>query len=538
MIPILQRYVLKELFRALIIAFTVLILVMCLGVAIQLLYRGLDIIRLRAMIPFMILNAVPYALPAAALTAAVMSYGRLAADNELMAIATSGIHLRTVVTPVILMGILFSGIALVLNAELLPRSAFHMKIMREKAATELLREFIHDSGEKTISVHPFAIHIAKQEEGVSKHIIIFRCVEKFATEITIAREGEIVINTDDNSATLRLKGVSVDAVDQRRGGTGTTGTVKETISKIPLGRDFQTRYKMQHLPLMALLKESASLTRAVQAHEQKLDDPKRVAKDAWKERQRTEVEAQKVSAKRQAVMSERARIQETLARSKERVSKAQLDASSFSTQADQAEAMLQRLERQRDDLAAKSQKEGGDAAKALADVEKQIADTKKSLAEAKRNAALSQQEIETGRKAQQEGMLVLAMVEANLANLTRQGEEMSAKLSHLERLVNEAEKQRMAFDVRVEIHKRLAMSASCFVFVLIGIPLGVRTRRSNLMVGFGVSFAIILLLYYPLTLAGQVMASDRRLPVAPSLWGANVVIMIIGVALLRRVFRR
>ena len=48
------------------------------------------------------------------------------------------------------------------------------------------------------------------------------------------------------------------------------------------------------------------------------------------------------------------------------------------------------------------------------------------------------------------------------------------------------------------------------------------------MIAFGASFMVILFLYYPLVVAGIVLAEDSQLPAVPVLWGANILLIGAG----------
>ena len=76
------------------------------------LHKGLDVPSLFSVLPYMALYTIPHALPSSLLTATVMSYGRLSADNEITAIKTAGIHLHNLVTPVVVIGVFFSMLTL------------------------------------------------------------------------------------------------------------------------------------------------------------------------------------------------------------------------------------------------------------------------------------------------------------------------------------------------------------------------------------------------------------------------------------------
>ncbi len=79
-------------------------------------------------------------------------------------------------------------------------------------------------------------------------------------------------------------------------------------------------------------------------------------------------------------------------------------------------------------------------------------------------------------------------------------------------------------------HKKYALSLACFVFVLVGAPLGVLARRG----GFGVGAAISLLLfvlYWMIMISGEKIAERGILDPMISMWLANSVMAAVGIAL-------
>jgi hypothetical protein len=69
---------------------------------------------------------------------------------------------------------------------------------------------------------------------------------------------------------------------------------------------------------------------------------------------------------------------------------------------------------------------------------------------------------------------------------------------------------------------------------MIGIPLGIMTRSSNMLISLGISFVLILFVYYPLVATGLVLADSMNFPIIPSVWAANVVNIILGVSCLEK----
>lgn len=84
---------------------------------------------------------------------------------------------------------------------------------------------------------------------------------------------------------------------------------------------------------------------------------------------------------------------------------------------------------------------------------------------------------------------------------------------------------------QVEIHKKMAIPAACLVFVLLGVPLGVITRRGNMGVSFGLSLGFFVL-YYMALIGGEQLADRQILAPALSMWAANVVLGSCGLLLL------
>lgn len=89
----------------------------------------------------------------------------------------------------------------------------------------------------------------------------------------------------------------------------------------------------------------------------------------------------------------------------------------------------------------------------------------------------------------------------------------------------------------VELHKRFAFPCACLVFGLIGLPLGIQSRRAGKSGGYAIS-VVLLLIYYIFIHAGEALGVDGRLPVFFAVWTPNILLGITGMFLLIRVARR
>jgi lipopolysaccharide export system permease protein len=72
--------------------------------------------------------------------------------------------------------------------------------------------------------------------------------------------------------------------------------------------------------------------------------------------------------------------------------------------------------------------------------------------------------------------------------------------------------------------------------VLIGVPVAMWLRFSEMLASFFVCFLPILVVYYPLIAVSVDKAKDGVLPPA-SVWLGNILLSLVGIGLMRRVNR-
>ena len=87
---------------------------------------------------------------------------------------------------------------------------------------------------------------------------------------------------------------------------------------------------------------------------------------------------------------------------------------------------------------------------------------------------------------------------------------------------------------QVEYHKKFSIPFACFVFGLIGVPLGLVVKRSGKMVGFGIGLGLVLV-YYLLLQVGQDTGRNGVLPPSFAIWLPNLVIGLLGLGFVMRV---
>ena len=85
-------------------------------------------------------------------------------------------------------------------------------------------------------------------------------------------------------------------------------------------------------------------------------------------------------------------------------------------------------------------------------------------------------------------------------------------------------------EMLTEIHRKIAMAFSSFVFVLVALPLAINTKKREKSMGFAISL-MILLVYYLLLFGGMALSLRNIIPPIMGVWIANAVYFIIGTLL-------
>lgn len=89
---------------------------------------------------------------------------------------------------------------------------------------------------------------------------------------------------------------------------------------------------------------------------------------------------------------------------------------------------------------------------------------------------------------------------------------------------------------QIEMQKRFAYPTACLVLMLVGIPLGLSSRRGGKSMGFVLTIFLVFI-YYFLSSTGMALARQNKIPVTLGVWGANVLFAIAGLLLLRQMAR-
>ncbi|PYX88151.1 MAG: LPS export ABC transporter permease LptF, partial [Acidobacteria bacterium] len=89
----------------------------------------------------------------------------------------------------------------------------------------------------------------------------------------------------------------------------------------------------------------------------------------------------------------------------------------------------------------------------------------------------------------------------------------------------------------IEFHRRFSLSTACVVLALVGIPLGLSSKKGGKSAGFVLTILLVFA-YYSVSLIGVSLAKTGRMSPVMGVWLADIVFLAAGAFLLWRVERR
>jgi lipopolysaccharide export system permease protein len=135
---ILQRMILWELLRVFALTLTSLTALFLVGLVIQNASSlGLSLGQTLLAIPLLIPYTLPYTIPTTTLFATCVVYGRIAKDNEAIAMKAAGVNLYSILQPAVLLGLCTCTITFALAYSVIPESqaALQERVLRDPEET-------------------------------------------------------------------------------------------------------------------------------------------------------------------------------------------------------------------------------------------------------------------------------------------------------------------------------------------------------------------------------------------------------------------
>ena len=535
----LQLYVLKEVLNAFVPAFLALLFIMVLGFCVQLIYEGLDVVRLRGL-PYHIASfSVPWVLPSALLTAVIMAFGRLSADNEIVAMQSGGVSLFHVVFPVYILALLLSGVAAYFHFHTLPRAGEKIQLLKFEAVKQILLDRVALSAKRQFSFRPCTIYYDDFRDGRMIDLLILECQQGVPRTIIIAEEGTMQPDLErPEFVSLVLQDCAVTQLGEEELGGPGTWKAQQIVLPVKVAADpTDILTEVKHLTLGDMLRRGRELEQKVSDYPRLFVNPNNAVHEA--RRQIEKVNIQRAELKdilrrnaeklKRLTEEERRVLERTIEQKQEQRRNAEETRNVLSAELVSYMTELEELQKQAEPERAYDR---------IANLQKKVRETK-----AKVDALAA--EIAQAEAAVDKANGQLRRNAESAQEIASEAKELQAELAALEeqwqkwrKIVDMAEAQDELRELKIRYHQRLALAMAVFAFATVGVPLGIMMRRRSSMAAFGIGFGIMLLLFYPLLIVGQIAAEAGLLSVEPAMWSGNGVTFLVGLVLTAVVLRR
>jgi lipopolysaccharide export system permease protein len=173
--------------------------------------QGLGPSQILTAIPLLIPSTLPYTIPATTLFATCVVYGRLSADNEILAIKAAGVNLAHVVKPGIVLGLAMSVCTMALYYHVIPYTHHLLRSMVLSDAEELLYSLLRRHGMINNSQLPYAMFVKSVEGKKLISPVIKRKNQKGEIDfVAQAREADLHVDTIKSQLIIRMRmGVAI-----------------------------------------------------------------------------------------------------------------------------------------------------------------------------------------------------------------------------------------------------------------------------------------------------------------------------------------
>jgi lipopolysaccharide export system permease protein len=207
------------------------------GIVAEASQQGLGPMQILAIIPLLIPSTLPYTIPATTLFATCVVYGRLSADNEILAIRAAGVNILKVVWPGVLLGLMVSCLTLGLYYRIIPYTHHLMRTIFLKDVQELMYTLLRKEKKIDNPRVEYALFVQRvQGEKLINPIFKRRSPKGGFGEVLAAREAVLQVDQAHKRVLVQLR----DVVPWTQGGGG-VGHVGQQLQPVPLPEELMSR---------------------------------------------------------------------------------------------------------------------------------------------------------------------------------------------------------------------------------------------------------------------------------------------------------
>jgi lipopolysaccharide export system permease protein len=249
---ILNRLIFWELVKVFLLALGSLTgLFVVVGMVQQASQLGLSPSQVLAAIPLFIPSTLPYTIPATTLFASCVVYGRLAHDNEIVAIKAAGVHLVNILKPALLLGLITTAVTAGLYHSVIPVTQQMLQKQILDDPEEVLYGMLRRERSIRFSNFPYVMYVRDVQGKRLIDVVLKRRVKLVNPETGVvtyagydfvarAREARLRVDIAEGKLYIDPDRFVIDEKGAR-GTTASNGPLPVELPESLSGKDIKTR---------------------------------------------------------------------------------------------------------------------------------------------------------------------------------------------------------------------------------------------------------------------------------------------------------
>ncbi|MGB2705485.1 MAG: LptF/LptG family permease [Candidatus Omnitrophota bacterium] len=210
---IIRNYLIREFVGPFFLSLLVSTMILATGHIIQvadlIINKGVGVLYVAKLFFFLMPWLLTFTIPISVLSATLLAFGRLASDNEIIALKSNGISMYRIAMPLLIVGLLVSLFCIPLNDRLLPESGFAARKLIKKIGIENPLALL-EAGVFIKAFEDYIIFVYGIDGNQLKNIRIYQPQKEGPTRVIVAEEGEVTSLPEQHAIKLKLKNGSVD----------------------------------------------------------------------------------------------------------------------------------------------------------------------------------------------------------------------------------------------------------------------------------------------------------------------------------------
>ena len=222
---ILDRYLLTALGVATAMGVALLSLVLVLGNVFKemldlLINHNVPLETVFSFVAFVLPFSMTFTIPWGFLTAVLLVFGRLSADNEIIALRSNGVSFTRIFYPVLATAILLVGLCLWINTEIAPRAQYAMLNSLFRIATSNPTAMFQP--DEVVDQFPdYRIFVGGRDGNVMKNLVVFKMDDKgskgwIPSQVIFAKAGSLTSDLENSRLLLKVENAHFEQRDERQ----------------------------------------------------------------------------------------------------------------------------------------------------------------------------------------------------------------------------------------------------------------------------------------------------------------------------------